>query len=184
MTDLELPPVLLALAGSMLLLASWRDLRYHRIDNWITFPFACLAIALHAFLFGWQGAYLATIGLVLGLLLLLPFYIYGGMAAGDVKLMAAVGAMVGLHSIFWTVMYSLLVGALMALTLLIAKHELVPGLRHMCRQIWAFSQTRVWVPAGSVALKESKVMSQRFPYAAAITGGFLVMQFCGSPQGI
>jgi hypothetical protein len=54
---------------------------------------------------------------------------------------------------------------------------------HIFQQIRAYSLTRVWVPAGSMPSKADFMIAQRFPYAAAIAGGCLVLALLGPPQG-
>lgn len=98
------------------------DLRERRIGNRLV---ACglgaaLAVALWrvaepggpglgAALGGWAG------GLLLGGLLLLPLHLLGGMAAGDVKLMAMAGAFLGPALAWQAALGSLVAGGVLAL---------------------------------------------------------------------
>ena len=70
------------------------DLRTSRIPNLLTFSAAAAGLAWHAF-GGWAPLASALGGLALGLLLFLPIYLLRGMGAGDVKLLAALGAWLG-----------------------------------------------------------------------------------------
>lgn len=79
----------------VVLLASAYDLRYRRIPNTLTASSACMGFILNLSFFGLHGLLLSTEGLLLALLVYLPFYLLKGMGAGDVKLMAALGALVG-----------------------------------------------------------------------------------------
>lgn len=63
-----------------------------KVPNWITFPMILSGWIYSGFAFGLEGVGLAVLGAVVGLLLLLPAYAIGGMGAGDVKLLAGVGA--------------------------------------------------------------------------------------------
>ncbi|MEO1495736.1 MAG: A24 family peptidase [Planctomycetota bacterium] len=68
-----------------------------RVPNWITFPMIASGWVWSATLSpyaGWEGLLYSLIGTVVGLALLLPAYAIGGMGAGDVKLMAGIGAWV------------------------------------------------------------------------------------------
>lgn len=66
-----------------------------KVPNWITFPMIIsgwiysTAFSPYA---GWEGLFLSLVGTAVGLAVLLPAYAVGGMGAGDVKLMAGVGA--------------------------------------------------------------------------------------------
>ncbi len=161
---------LLAALVAMLAVAVLRDLSRHRIDNLITFSGALLALALHALLGGWLGAAGALAGLGVGLLALLPFYLAGGMAAGDVKLMAAVGGFVGPVDAFWSVAWSLVAGGVMGVATLAVSGGLREGLLGTGRQFFGYAVTRVWVPAAT-----GSAAARRFPYAAAIAGGTLAV---------
>jgi prepilin peptidase CpaA len=66
-----------------------------KVPNWITFPMILSGWAVSAMSFGWQGLGWSLAGTAVGLALLLPAYAIGGMGAGDVKLLAGVGAWVG-----------------------------------------------------------------------------------------
>ncbi|WP_231930557.1 A24 family peptidase [Botrimarina hoheduenensis] len=68
-----------------------------RVPNWITFPMIASGWVWSATLSpyaGWEGLVYSLIGTAVGLALLLPAYAIGGMGAGDVKLMAGIGAWV------------------------------------------------------------------------------------------
>ena len=64
------------------------------------------------------GASLA--GMVAGLLLMLPGHALGATGAGDVKLMAAVGAVVGIHVIVNAFLFTALAGGVLAVAVAIA----------------------------------------------------------------
>ncbi len=71
------------------------DIHSRRIPNWLTVTGAVLGVSLNGFLYGWPGVWFACKGLGLAMLVYLPFFALRGMGAGDVKLMAAVGSLVG-----------------------------------------------------------------------------------------
>lgn len=71
------------------------DIRYRRIPNWLTLMGVLFGLGFHAFLFEWPGIVFSAKGLALAMLIYFPLFVLRGMGAGDVKLMAAVGALVG-----------------------------------------------------------------------------------------
>lgn len=87
-------PLNIALAVLVVAAAAY-DLRFRRIPNWLNIAGALVGIGLNAFLFAHSGAVAALLGLVLAVLLYVPLYLLRAMGAGDVKLMGAVGAIVG-----------------------------------------------------------------------------------------
>jgi prepilin peptidase CpaA len=80
---------------AILSFATLSDLREHKVPNVLTFGGAFLAFILQWTLNGGSGLVMAATGWLACLACFLPFYVRGGMAAGDVKLMAAVGAFIG-----------------------------------------------------------------------------------------
>ncbi len=78
-----------------LVVAAIIDGRELKVPNWITFPMVASGWVYSATLSaypGWEGLVYSLIGTAIGLGLLLPAYAIGGMGAGDVKLMAGIGA--------------------------------------------------------------------------------------------
>jgi prepilin peptidase CpaA len=88
-----------------------------RVPNWLTFHLIIGGLAFAAWQHGAPGFIWALQGTVVGLALLLPLYSIGGMGAGDVKLLAGVGAWVGPAVTFWAFATSAVVGGAMALVM-------------------------------------------------------------------
>src|SRR5262249_39542097 len=103
------------LVAVTLIVAAYIDGRQLRVPNWITFPMVLSGLAYNAWLEGWTGLGMAATGTAVGLACLLPLYSVGGMGAGDVKLMAGVGAWLGAAITFYAFCLSTIVGAVMAL---------------------------------------------------------------------
>jgi prepilin peptidase CpaA len=91
-----------------------------KVPNWITFPMI-LSGWLYSLTFGWEVFGWSMFGTLVGLVLLLPAYAIGGMGAGDVKLLAGVGAWVyGVHT-FYAFCISAIVGAVLAVLMVLAR---------------------------------------------------------------
>src|SRR5690349_25006550 len=88
-----------------------------KVPNWITFPMIIsgwiYSIALSPYA-GWEGLMYSILGTVVGLALLLPAYAIGGMGAGDVKLLAGVGAWVWSTTTLYAYCVSAVLGGLIA----------------------------------------------------------------------
>ena len=105
----------------VLILAAVIDGFELKVPNWVTFPFIVSGWAYSVAAFGWEGVYWSLAGTVVGLLLLLPAYAIGGMGAGDVKLLAGVGAWVyGTHTLY-AFAISTVVGAVIAIGMVLAR---------------------------------------------------------------
>lgn len=106
----------------VLILAAVIDGFELKVPNWITFPFIVSGWIYSIAAFGWEGLGWSLVGTVVGLALLLPAYSIGGMGAGDVKLLAGVGAwMYGTHT-FYAFCISAIVGAICAVIMVLAKN--------------------------------------------------------------
>ena len=79
----------------VVVIATFTDLRSRRIPNWLVLPFLVLGVGVSTWMHGWHGLSQSGGGIGMGLLGFGPFFLMGGMGAGDVKLSAAVGAWVG-----------------------------------------------------------------------------------------
>jgi prepilin peptidase CpaA len=77
------------------LVAAVTDVRRGLIPNWLTLPLLLVAPLLHALRAGWAGVVLSVLGLLICGSIPLLFHRLGAMGGGDVKLFAALGALVG-----------------------------------------------------------------------------------------
>jgi prepilin peptidase CpaA len=100
---------------TVLVIASFSDLCFSRIPNWLTFSGAGIALSMHASMAGVQGLIFSLAGLGAGLGLFLILYLSGGIGAGDVKLMGTVGAMVGPYGALVSGLLAVVVGGAYAL---------------------------------------------------------------------
>lgn len=104
------------LLGGLLVLAVWHDVRSRRIPNWLVAGAALAGVVLNASAMpGALGFWPAVGGWALGLALLMPMYAFKTLGAGDVKLMAAIGAFIGPQAVTGAVLASLLAGGVLAL---------------------------------------------------------------------
>ncbi len=90
-----------------------------KVPNWLTFPFIISGWVASTASFGWEGLGWSLLGTAVGLALLLPAYAIGGMGAGDVKLLAGVGAWVGATITLYAFCVSAILGGLIALVMVL-----------------------------------------------------------------
>lgn len=110
---------------SVLIIAALTDLQQRRIPNLLTFPAMLFGILAHLHASGLAGLWFSTGGLALGIGFLLLFYLSGMMGAGDVKLMGAVGSMIGPQEVFQAFLYTAFAGGIYALIVLAWKGLLI-----------------------------------------------------------
>lgn len=90
-----------------------------KVPNWVTFPFIVTGWIYSTYAFGWEGLGWSLLGTVVGLALLMPAYAIGGMGAGDVKLLAGVGAWIyGIHTAY-AFAATAVVGAVLAVAMVL-----------------------------------------------------------------
>jgi len=104
--------LMLLLAG-----AAVSDYRTHRIPNWLVLSGALFGVIYNAVLalYPHNNILFPLAGLGLGLLLFLPLYLIRAMGAGDVKLLAMVGAFLGPGDTFYAALTSMVVGGALSI---------------------------------------------------------------------
>src|SRR5258705_1581520 len=107
----------------VLILAAVIDGFELKFPNWVTFPFILSGWLYSTLAFGWEGLGWSLLGTAIGLALLMPAYAIGGMGAGDVKLLAGVGAWVGAQTTFYAFCVSAVIGGLIALAMVLYRHS-------------------------------------------------------------
>ncbi|HEY4959583.1 MAG TPA: A24 family peptidase [Terriglobales bacterium] len=89
--DVVLFPIAFALAAT----GAFVDVRERRIPNWLTYTGIVVGFVLRGLLLGWKGMGSALAGCLLAGGIFLLFYVVRAMGAGDVKLVAAIGSLLG-----------------------------------------------------------------------------------------
>lgn len=109
------------LLGILTLVAAGYDIRYRRIPNWLVLSGIVTGFAWNLYSSGWSGVGHAAAGLGLGFALYFPLYLLRARGAGDVKLLAAVGAVVGPGNCFWVFILTALLGGVIAMLMLLLR---------------------------------------------------------------
>lgn len=183
-----LPLVILC---ALLALAVWNDLRTRRIPNSLVFGGAVLGLLFNTALppgdglfiqvFGGIGFLKALGGLAVGLCLLLPMYAMRALGAGDVKLMAMIGAFVGPGAVASITLLTLLAGGVLALVVAGFNGRLKVMLYNTWHMI-KYSMLRSL--AGEVPKMDAPAAaSGRLPYAVAIAAGAAPYLIVGATSG-
>ncbi len=157
----------LPLMATMLAASAWavrEDLLTHRIPNRLVGSLLCAGLTLQFAFGGWTGLSQAALGVLTGLAVLLPFHLTRGMGAGDVKLLAALGSLLGPE---WTLIagvYTLIGGGLLAIG-----YVIVGSLRAAIAPVGAPWPLRIH----HARERAQQLRRERFPYALAIAIGAL-----------
>jgi len=123
--------IILFVAVGICSVASVIDVRTRRIPNWLTYSAMLFGIGYHTLNNGVQGFLYGAEGLFLGLAVLIIIYLLGGTGAGDVKLMGAVGALLGPEGVITASVFTALIGGLYALALLLWRFHLNGTLKRL-----------------------------------------------------
>jgi len=90
------------------------DLRYRRIPNIVVLAALIAGLTINISYGGWRGAVASLGGSGVAFIPMFLMHVFGAMGAGDVKLFAAVGAVVGLPLVPMTFVVVVLLGGLLA----------------------------------------------------------------------
>jgi prepilin peptidase CpaA len=131
-----MPPVTQALLILLVLPAAVFDYRKRRIPNWLVLAGLLAGTAMNAFLTydnpsATMGLLFSLKGFGLAFLVYFPLYLLRGMGAGDVKLMAAVGAIVGPALWLWILFFTAVLGGITALIVVINKGRVQRTLQNL-----------------------------------------------------
>jgi prepilin peptidase CpaA len=141
------------------------DLWTRRVPNKLTLSLAALGVTLAALGLSGVSPMAALGGVAVGLLLMLPGHVIGATGAGDVKLLAAIGTLLGPSGIAVAFLYSAIAGGVLAL--------IVAVRRRVLRESIERTAALVRTGGGNVAAIEDSSKNNRFAYAPAIAIGAL-----------
>ena len=139
------------------------DVRTGKIPNRLTAGVAVLGIALTAA--GWTGHSMAAavIGGGIGFVMMLPGHVFGGTGAGDVKLVAALGTLLGPAGAFMAVLYGAVAGGVLAVAHALRRRRLATTLSRTARLVAAPVEAKKDIDGAAV--------HSRFAYGPAIAIG-------------
>lgn len=154
----------------LLVVAVLTDWRSHRIPNALSLGGIVLGLTLSVVFGGIEGLTNSLLGATTGLLLLLPFYLLGGMSAGDTKLMACVGAFANPPFVFVAAIGTMLAG----LPLAVGYAIFASTNKKRVHGYWAiFKYYALNFQPAELASAAQGVRKVRFPYASAIFVGVI-----------
>ena len=135
-------PLFIILIG-LLALSAMTDIKWKKIPNALTFPVMIFGLMTHGFKSGLLGLIYSIEGLLLGIALLIVFYIIGMMGAGDVKLLGAVGSILGPAGVFKAFLFTAIAGGVYAIIVLAYHGQLVGFIKRFALSAKLSLMTRV-----------------------------------------
>ena len=145
-----------------------QDVRTSRIPNWLTYGGLLAALMLRSSVLGWPGLKAGLFGLLAAGGLFYVLFLLGGMGGGDVKLIAAVGASVGINQVVPILIWAAIAGGILGVAYAL-----------FSQQLWAtllntFELVRHHVTSGlrpHPVLNIQQPAAMRVPYGLAIALG-------------
>ncbi len=149
------------------LVGAWKDWRERRIPNLLTLPSALVGVVCWTLAGGVRGFLLSSGAWAGGLALLLPFFALGGIGAGDVKFLAAFGALGG--PVF--LVETFLAGASAGLLLVLVRTA--AGGREAFASLWSSLMSGAFLLQST----EDRSREENVPYGMALAFG-AVLALC------
>lgn len=154
------------LAAAFSLTAGITDLRSRKIPNWLTYPAVPIAILLHWMIAGNHAALLSLGGTAVGLAVLLPSVLIGGLGGGDWKLVGGLGAFFEPRRLAPVLILTLMINGLIALALVLWKKRVGQTARNVGRITATMFKFRP--PGAELSIENPEAEKVPFGIAAAI----------------
>lgn len=146
------------------------DLATRRVPNVLTLPAIAAGVLAHSILPNGQGVGAAALGAIVGLAVFFPIFALGGLGAGDVKLMAALGSWIGAMPVVWVALYGAVAGGVLAIFVSVSQGYLRQALTNI-GSLFLFWSVQGVKPMPALTLEHGR--GPRLPYALPILIGLL-----------
>ena len=147
----------------------YHDVRYRRIPNAFVLATLISGLTLNFIIGGLQGGLYSAGGCVLAFILMFMLHVFGAMGAGDVKLFAAVGSVLGAQLVLPTFVVVVLTGGVLALVSVVRSGVFATTM-HRVLQILVGLLPGWQMPKFSVPADRRLTI----PYGVAITIGAII----------
>lgn len=155
-------------------IGAFSDVRTHRIPNLLNYSALVLGLLAGTLFGGWRGLLQGLAGAFIGGGVFFLFYLVKGMGAGDVKLMAAVGAWLGTQQTLVVMMAAAISGGVLAIVYVVFNRRVWSTVQNIGELI-RFHFTSGVRPHPELNLQDSG--SVRLPYGLAIAFGTVYLLF-------
>jgi len=155
----------------LIVICSLTDILCGKIYNFITFPMIISGFCLNFYLYGYKGLLFAFCGFIIAGGIFIVLYLWGGFGAGDVKLMMAIGAIIGVNYIFDIILYSSIAGGIISIIVIIYKKQFITTLKNIFH-FFVFLIPKYHLK--SVPLKKENSFSIPYGFAIGIGTSFFI----------
>jgi len=168
-------PILAAIVGTI---AAAMDLRSRRIPNWLTVPAAAAGILTNTLIYswhglgGWHGLAQSGKGILLGIVLLLPFVLLNSLGMGDLKLGIALGAILGPSDLISVLILQVILAGIIALVVIVRSGRFRQTIRNIGHILGSLLALRMPGPAVSL----DNPQASKIPFGVAM--GLATVIFC------
>ena len=149
------------------------DLRYRRIPNVLVLAALIAGLTINLSYGGWRGALASLGGFGVAFIPMFLMHVFGAMGAGDVKLFAAIGAVVGLPLVPLTFVVVVLLGGLLGIYSMIRSQTVFSTMHGVLRMsvgmLPGWEMPRFSLPADR---------RHTIPYGVAIMVGSVIAVAC------
>lgn len=159
----------IALLIPLAIVIAYYDVRYRRIPNPFVLATLVAGVAINAIFAGLPGVAASIGGCLLAFILMFMLHIFGAMGAGDVKLFAAIGAVMGSQLVIPTFVVVILTGGLLAVVSMV-RSGMVRTTMHRVLQILVGMLPGWQMPKFAVPTDRKYTI----PYGVAITMGSII----------
>ena len=166
-------PLIFALA------MGWSDARTRRIPNYLNLSCALAGLGYQLGVNGLAGLTDGLLGMVLGFGLLILFYLKGGMGAGDVKALAALGAWLGARQTLYLFVYMAFSGVLLVILVLWWRGALWSRMKRGWGFLVGWVLLRPHPGASGAPAPAAPGKSEVIPYTVAMAVGMAIICWRG-----
>ncbi len=187
MSHLDTPTLVFSwmLTAGIVIIAAVIDFRRFRVPNLLTLPMCVSGLLFHLAVGGLVGLKASGLGLAVGGLLLVLFYVLGVMGAGDVKLLAGVGAWLGATNTFYVFLVAALAAGVHSLIVFAVQRRLgqmKAFLEVTFLQLCTLGKHMAWTEPVEAAVRRPNPRRHVMPFAVMIAVGLAVLVVKGLVQ--
>lgn len=155
--------------GVILCLSLYHDIREQKIKNVVTLPGAVFGLLINTYERGFDGCIFSLKGWIGPILLLAALHMINAMGGGDIKLFSAIGSIMGLNFALYSITFSVYIGGVIAVGLLLARKQLLSRVYRVLAYLGSMLRTGLIFPYCQKGDTESK-----FIFSTAIVPGTIL----------